>query len=373
MTTALSTPLADAVIDGLTIGDHVTFSGVIYTARDAAHKRLIELMKRGEQLPVDLRGQVIYYVGPTPPRPGAVIGSAGPTTSMRLDPYTLPMLELGLKGIIGKGGRGPEIRAAIKDYHAVYCIAVGGTGALLNRHIKSAEVVAFEDLGYRGHPPPRSGRLPRDRRERLPRWRPPRIRQGPVPHHGPSYPRGEEPRLTSSRRPPWQRPTLAPKAALCEWRFGARSTLSSMLHRISSRTRSASASPPHPSDWRQRPDMDAEGTRLFRASIVARARYIEDLVAEKAEKGATQYVILGAGLDTFAERRPNLASRLTVFEVDRPEPQEWKRRRLHELGLGPPEWLRLVPVDFESGQSWRTALIDAGFAVTGRRWSHQPA
>lgn len=147
MTTALSTPLADAVIDGLTIGDHVTFSGIIYTARDAAHKRLIELMKRGEQLPVDLRGQVIYYVGPTPPRPGAVIGSAGPTTSMRLDPYTLPMLELGLKGIIGKGGRGPEIRAAIKDYHAVYCIAVGGTGALLNRHIKSAEVVAFEDLG----------------------------------------------------------------------------------------------------------------------------------------------------------------------------------------------------------------------------------
>lgn len=144
---ALTTPLTDEVIDTLSAGAHVTFTGVIYTARDAAHKRLIELMNRGEPLPVDLRGQVIYYVGPTPPRPGAVIGSAGPTTAMRLDPYTLPMLELGLKGIIGKGGRGPAIRAAIKDHHAVYCIAVGGTGALLNRHIKSAEVVAFEDLG----------------------------------------------------------------------------------------------------------------------------------------------------------------------------------------------------------------------------------
>ncbi|MEO6397998.1 MAG: FumA C-terminus/TtdB family hydratase beta subunit [Tepidiformaceae bacterium] len=144
---ALVTPLTDATIDGLSAGTHVTFSGVIYTARDAAHKRLIELVTRGETLPVELRGQVIYYVGPTPPRPGAVIGSAGPTTSMRLDPYTVPMLELGVKGIIGKGGRGPAIRAAIQEYHAVYCIAVGGTGALLNRHIKSAQVVAFEDLG----------------------------------------------------------------------------------------------------------------------------------------------------------------------------------------------------------------------------------
>jgi len=144
---SLTTPLTDEVIDGLEVGAHVTFTGVIYTARDAAHKRLIELMNRGESLPIDLRGQVIYYVGPTPPRPGAVIGSAGPTTAMRLDPYTLPMLELGLKGIVGKGGRGPAIRDAIKAHHAVYCIAVGGTGALLNRHIKNAEVVAFEDLG----------------------------------------------------------------------------------------------------------------------------------------------------------------------------------------------------------------------------------
>ena len=144
---ALTTPLTDEAVDGLEIGTHVTFTGIIYTARDAAHKRLIELVQKGEELPIDLRGQVIYYVGPTPPRPGAVIGSAGPTTAMRLDPYTEPMLALGVKGIIGKGGRGPAVREAIAKHHAVYCIAVGGTGALLNRHIKSAEVVAFEDLG----------------------------------------------------------------------------------------------------------------------------------------------------------------------------------------------------------------------------------
>jgi fumarate hydratase subunit beta len=147
MSISLTTPLSDDVIDRLTIGEHVTFSGVIYTARDAAHKRLIEMADRGEELPIDLVGQVIYYVGPTPPRPGAVIGSAGPTTAMRLDPYTPRMLQLGVKGIIGKGGRGPAVRQAIRDANAVYCIAVGGTGALLNRHIKSASVVAFGDLG----------------------------------------------------------------------------------------------------------------------------------------------------------------------------------------------------------------------------------
>jgi fumarate hydratase subunit beta len=147
VTTTLTTPLTDTLIEGLKIGEHVAFNGVIYTARDAAHKRLIEMAARGEPLPIDLKGQVIYYVGPTPPRPGAVIGSAGPTTAMRLDPYTPRMLELGVKGIIGKGGRGPAVRAAIAQHHAVYCIAVGGTGALLNRHIKSATVVAFEDLG----------------------------------------------------------------------------------------------------------------------------------------------------------------------------------------------------------------------------------
>ncbi len=143
----ITLPLTDEVIDGLRIGDHVEFSGVIHTARDAAHKRIVAMVDAGEALPLDLRGQVIYYVGPTPPREGQVIGSAGPTTAMRLDPYTPRLLELGVKGMIGKGGRGSAVREAIRASHAVYCIAVGGTGALLNRHISSAEVVAFEDLG----------------------------------------------------------------------------------------------------------------------------------------------------------------------------------------------------------------------------------
>lgn len=143
----VTTPLTDDVIESLSIGEHVAISGVIYTARDAAHKRLIELADRGEPLPIDLQGVTIYYVGPTPPRPGAVIGSAGPTTAMRMDPYTPRILQLGVKGIIGKGGRGPEVREAIRQSHAVYMIAVGGTGALLNRHIKKVDVVAFEDLG----------------------------------------------------------------------------------------------------------------------------------------------------------------------------------------------------------------------------------
>lgn len=114
-------------------------------------------------------------------------------------------------------------------------------------------------------------------------------------------------------------------------------------------------------DWRRRPDMDPQGTRRFRASIVARARFIEDLIVEQAGCGVNQYVILGAGLDTFAQRRPEIASGLTVFEVDQPGPQAWKRRRLLELGFGIPEWLRLVPVDFEAGGSWWTQLIAAGF------------
>jgi methyltransferase (TIGR00027 family) len=113
--------------------------------------------------------------------------------------------------------------------------------------------------------------------------------------------------------------------------------------------------------WRNRPDMDPQRTRTYRASIVARARFVEDLVEEEAARGAGQYVILGAGLDTFAQRRPELASRLTIFEVDRPGPQAWKRQRLAELGRGVPEWLRLVPVDFEAGASWWTELVAAGF------------
>jgi methyltransferase (TIGR00027 family) len=113
--------------------------------------------------------------------------------------------------------------------------------------------------------------------------------------------------------------------------------------------------------WRARPDMDPDGTRGFRAAIVARARFIEDLVAEQAGHNVAQYVILGAGLDTFAQRRPELAARLRVFEVDQPGPQAWKRRRLVELGYGIPEWLRLVPVDFEASGSWWRELATAGF------------
>src|SRR5438445_13306622 len=118
--------------------------------------------------------------------------------------------------------------------------------------------------------------------------------------------------------------------------------------------------------WRRRPDMGPQGTSHFRASIVARARFIEDLVVEQAGHGVGQYVILGAGLDTFAQRRPAIASRLLVFEVDQPGPQAWKRQRLIELGFGIPEWLRLVPVDFEAGDAWWQRLAAAGFAA-GRR------
>lgn len=114
-------------------------------------------------------------------------------------------------------------------------------------------------------------------------------------------------------------------------------------------------------DWRQRPDMHPEGTRPFRASILARARFVEDLVVEEARSGVGQYVILGAGLDSFAQRRPEIASRLRLFEIDRPGPQSWKRQRLIELGHGVPDWLKFVPVDFEAGDSWQDALVAAGF------------
>jgi methyltransferase (TIGR00027 family) len=113
--------------------------------------------------------------------------------------------------------------------------------------------------------------------------------------------------------------------------------------------------------WRQRPDMDPAGTRPFRAAIVGRARFIEDLVGEQASQGVTQYVILGAGLDTFAQRKPEIASGLRLFEVDQPGPQAWKRRRLINLGFGVPEWLRFVPVDFEAGESWWEQVAAAGF------------
>ena len=143
----LTTPLKDSDLEKLKAGDTVKISGVIYTARDAAHARLVKLLEEGKELPFDPKGQIIYYVGPTPPKPGAVIGSAGPTTSYRMDPYAPQMIEAGLKGMIGKGARSEEVKAAIKEHKAVYFAAVGGAAALIAKSIKKAEVIAYDDLG----------------------------------------------------------------------------------------------------------------------------------------------------------------------------------------------------------------------------------
>ncbi|MBI2871972.1 MAG: Fe-S-containing hydro-lyase [Chloroflexi bacterium] len=143
----ITTPLTDKVLESLEVGDEVLITGVIYTGRDAAHRRFVEALDRGEQLPVDLRGQILYYVGPTPPRPGMVIGSAGPTTSYRMDPFTPRMYEAGVKATIGKGGRSQAVKEALKKYKGVYFGAIGGAGALLSQTIKKADVVAYEDLG----------------------------------------------------------------------------------------------------------------------------------------------------------------------------------------------------------------------------------
>lgn len=143
----MTTPLTAEAVARLRAGDTVLLSGTIYTARDAAHKRLVELIKQGKPLPIDIRGQVVYYVGPAAAKPGQVIGSAGPTTSERMDPYTPILLEKGLKGMIGKGYRSVEVREAIKRWGAVYFAAVGGAGALIAKKIKAARVVAYEDLG----------------------------------------------------------------------------------------------------------------------------------------------------------------------------------------------------------------------------------
>ena len=143
----LTTPLTDEAVEKLHAGDRILLSGVIYTGRDAAHKRLYELLQAGKPLPVDLRGQVIYYVGPAPAKPGEIIGSAGPTTSGRMDAYAPALIACGLKGMIGKGLRNQSVLDAMKQYKAVYLGATGGAGALLARCIKKAEIVAYEDLG----------------------------------------------------------------------------------------------------------------------------------------------------------------------------------------------------------------------------------
>jgi len=141
------TPLTDEVIRDLKAGEEVLLSGTVYTGRDAAHKRMIELIRQGKPLPFDIKGQVIYYVGPCPAPEGKVIGSAGPTTSGRMDAYAPELIALGLKGMIGKGLRSDGVIEAIKENGAIYFGATGGAGALISSCIKKEEVIAFEDLG----------------------------------------------------------------------------------------------------------------------------------------------------------------------------------------------------------------------------------
>ncbi|MDP9241759.1 MAG: FumA C-terminus/TtdB family hydratase beta subunit [Actinomycetota bacterium] len=143
----LTSPMDDADVDALKAGDVVVVQGPVYAARDAAHKRMVEMLDAGEQLPFDPTGAVIYYVGPTPERPGNVVGSAGPTTASRMDSYTERLLELGVKGMIGKGGRGPAVREQLAQHHAVYMAALGGGGALAALKVRAQQVIAFEELG----------------------------------------------------------------------------------------------------------------------------------------------------------------------------------------------------------------------------------
>lgn len=143
----LTTPLSDADVEGLAAGDQVLLTGTVYTARDAAHARLVDLVNQGDPLPFDLAGQVIYFVGPTPAPPGRPIGSAGPTTSYRMDSYSPTLIALGLKGMIGKGKRSAEVLEALKKHKAVYFGATGGAAALIAKRIVASEIVAYEDLG----------------------------------------------------------------------------------------------------------------------------------------------------------------------------------------------------------------------------------
>ena len=143
----ITTPLTDADVESLKAGDRVRISGVIYTGRDAAHARLFPLLEKGEKLPIDVKGALIYYTGPTPPRPGDALGSAGPTTASRMDKFTPALLKAGLKGAIGKGYRGQPVKDALRQYKGVYLGTIGGAGAVLSQFIKKADVVAYDDLG----------------------------------------------------------------------------------------------------------------------------------------------------------------------------------------------------------------------------------
>jgi fumarate hydratase subunit beta len=141
------TPLSDADVEALKAGDRVRISGVIYTARDAAHGRLLPLIEKGQALPIDVRGAIIYYTGPSPARPGDVVGSIGPTTASRMDKFTPALLKLGLKGTIGKGYRGQAVKDALREHRAVYFGSIGGAGAVLSQFVKTLQIVAYEDLG----------------------------------------------------------------------------------------------------------------------------------------------------------------------------------------------------------------------------------
>jgi len=146
-TVKITSPIEAKTIEELTVGTPVLISGVIYAARDAAHHRFIQALDNRETLPFPMKGQIIYYTGPSPARPGRIIGSVGPTTSARMDGYTPRLLAAGIKAMIGKGSRSPEVREAMQKYKAVYFVATGGAGALLAQSIKKVEIIAYEDLG----------------------------------------------------------------------------------------------------------------------------------------------------------------------------------------------------------------------------------
>ena len=147
MIKSINTPLTEEITTGLIAGDSILLTGTIYTARDAAHGRLINLLNEGKELPINVKDEIIYYVGPTPAKPGRAIGSAGPTTSGRMDAYAPTMMSAGARGMIGKGARLPEVVDAMKKYAGVYFGAIGGAGALLAKCIKKREMIAYEDLG----------------------------------------------------------------------------------------------------------------------------------------------------------------------------------------------------------------------------------
>ena len=140
-------PLSDTDVESLKAGDRVRITGVLYTARDAAHGRLLPLIEKGAPLPIDVRGQIIYYTGPSPARPGGIVGSIGPTTASRMDTYVPALLTLGLKGTIGKGYRGQAVKDALRQHKGVYFGAIGGAGAVLSQFVKKLSIVAYEDLG----------------------------------------------------------------------------------------------------------------------------------------------------------------------------------------------------------------------------------